>query len=75
MEIYEDIDSTFQLGDVNKDDKVSIEDAIEILKKITGKITFTDEQMALADTNKDNKVSIEDAIQILKKLTGKIKEL
>ena len=72
--IYEDIDSTFQLGDVNKDDKVSIEDAIEILKKITGKKKFTETEEKAADTNKDGKVSIEDAIQILKKITGKIKE-
>ena len=66
--------SGFILGDVNNDKKISLEDAIEILKKITGKKKFTETEEKAADTNKDGKVSIEDAIQILKKITGKIKE-
>lgn len=68
-------DMVFPLGDVNKDFKVNIQDAIMILKHITGKIKFNNDEMKIADTTRDGRVNIQDAVQILKLITGKIKSL
>ena len=53
-------------GDVTGDRKVNAQDALEILKSIVGKITFTEEQTALADTYGDGKLDAKDALYVLR---------
>ncbi|MBR1883802.1 MAG: dockerin type I repeat-containing protein [Clostridia bacterium] len=72
-EDYKYPDGSYVLGDVNSDGKVDVNDAILILKKITGKTTLTASQIGAADVTKDTKVDVQDAILILKYIVGKIK--
>ena len=64
-------DVTKTLGDVNGDGVVSISDAIEIFKHLSGKTTLEGEKFRQADLNKDGNISISDAIIIFRFLAGK----
>lgn len=65
--VKEDLD---ELGDVNGDGKISIDDVTDIQKYIANTMDFTEEQMALADVDKDGKVAIDDVTLIQKHLAG-----
>lgn len=56
----------YEIGDVNRDGVLSIDDATEIQKLIASLTEFDDEQMLLADINGDGSVSIADATEIQK---------
>ena len=59
-------------GDVDGDGAVSASDALEVLKSVVGKVTFTDDQKLAADVTGDGKADAADALDILKKVVGKI---
>ncbi|HBM97898.1 MAG TPA: hypothetical protein DD413_00590 [Ruminococcus sp.] len=65
--VKEDLD---ELGDVDGDGKVSIDDVTDIQKYIANTMDFTEEQMALADVDKNGTVSIDDVTLIQKHLAG-----
>ncbi|MBR1884736.1 MAG: hypothetical protein IJ809_07460 [Clostridia bacterium] len=65
--------ATSQLGDVDGNNKIDVNDAIMILKHITGKTKLIAAQFTAADVTKDSKVDVQDAITILKYIVGKIK--
>lgn len=56
----------YEIGDVNRDGVLSVDDATEIQKLIASLTEFDDEQMLLADINGDGSVSIADATEIQK---------
>ena len=58
----------FELGDVNKDNKLNIKDVTAIQKYIAKLITFDEVQVLLADFNGDKKVNIRDVTTIQKKI-------
>ena len=60
----------YQLGDVDRDTRLSIKDATEIQKQLAHLVTFDAEQTALADFNKDGSVSIKDSTAIQMRLAG-----
>lgn len=62
-------------GDVSGDGKVSLSDAILIMKHLVGLVTFTDQQIDSGDVTGDNRLSLIDAVTIQKHLVGLIKEL
>ncbi|MBR1883803.1 MAG: leucine-rich repeat protein [Clostridia bacterium] len=62
-----------KLGDINGDKKIDVNDAIIVLKHITGKEKLTGNDFTRADVTKDSKVDVQDAITILKYIVGKIK--
>ncbi|MBR1883801.1 MAG: dockerin type I repeat-containing protein [Clostridia bacterium] len=62
-----------KLGDINGDSKIDVNDAIMILKQITGKVKLSDSEFKRADVTKDAKVDVQDAILVLKYIVGKIK--
>ena len=64
---------SLKLGDINKDKKIDVNDAIIVLKHITGKEKLTGNDFTRADVTKDSKVDVQDAITILKYIVGKIK--
>lgn len=64
--------SDYQIGDVNKDGKINIKDAVYIQKKIVNRENFTAEELTLADTNKDGYVTVADATLIQKYATKMI---
>lgn len=73
---YTEISKTsFIIGDVNGDGKISILDATEIQKYLAELSTLNDEQLAVADTNGDGKISILDATEIQKYLAELIPSL
>lgn len=59
-----------QIGDVDGDGKISIDDVTDIQKYIANTMDFTEEQMALADVDKNGTVSIDDVTLIQKHLAG-----
>ncbi|MBR6548317.1 MAG: dockerin type I repeat-containing protein [Clostridia bacterium] len=59
-------------GDVDGDEKITATDALEVLKSVVGKTTFTDDQKVAADVTGDGKADAADALDILKKVVGKI---
>ncbi len=61
-----------RIGDVNNDSKADAGDALEVLKSVVGKVSFTQEQAVLADVNGDDKVDAGDALDILKFVVGKL---
>ena len=63
-------DTEFELGDVNRDDKLNIRDATLIQKYLAKLSDLDDEQIALADYQTDGKVNIKDATKIQKKLAN-----
>ena len=54
----------YQLGDVNRDGKVTISDVTAIQRHLAEIEPLTDEQLALADTDGDGEVTIDDATLI-----------
>ncbi|MGN1297293.1 MAG: dockerin type I domain-containing protein [Clostridia bacterium] len=50
-----------ELGDINDDGSITVEDVLLIQKYLVELITFTDDQKLRADTNKDGIVDINDA--------------
>lgn len=62
----------FDLGDVNKDGKLSIKDATTIQKYLANLFEFDEDAVKLADFTQDGKVNIKDATSIQKKLAGLI---
>lgn len=61
----------FDLGDVNKDKNIKIDDALLTLQQVVGKIKLGKEQISLADANLDGYVNIIDALLILQASVGK----
>ncbi|MBR6548102.1 MAG: hypothetical protein IKT68_01025 [Clostridia bacterium] len=58
-------------GDVDMDGKITAADALDVLKNVVGKVSFTDQQKDLADTDRNAKVDAADALEILKHVVGK----
>ncbi len=58
-------------GDVNNDGKSDAADALEVLKSVVGKVTFTDQQLKLGDVDGNGKSDASDALMILQKVVGK----
>ncbi len=61
----------FDLGDVNKDKNIKIDDALLTLQQVVGKIKLGKEQISLADANLDGYVNVIDALLILQASVGK----
>ena len=61
---------TYPAGDVNKDGKVTADDARLILRAAAGMILFDDELKRLADVNGDGKITPEDARAVLRQSAG-----
>ncbi len=59
-------------GDVNRDGRVTAEDALLTLQAATGKITLSAEQQRLADVDGKAGVTASDALLVLQAATGKI---
>lgn len=60
----------YQIGDVNLDKRLSVNDATAIQKHLAGIRSLSDEGYALADVNGDGRVSILDATKIQRILCG-----
>ncbi len=60
----------YQLGDVDMDGRVSVTDAVMIMRHAMGLITLTEQQLALADVNADGSVGIVDATLALRIAMG-----
>ncbi len=60
----------YLLGDVNRDKKLTEEDAQLINNYINSSIKFDDEQKEIADVTKDGKVNNYDSLQISRYITG-----
>lgn len=54
-------------GDVNKDSKVTLYDALQILKQAILKGNLSDEELYIMDYNDDGKVTLYDALKFLQK--------
>ncbi|MGN0477698.1 MAG: starch-binding protein, partial [Ruminococcus sp.] len=65
---------TYELGDVNMDGFINIQDATVVQRYISRFITLTDKQLELADVDDDNRVCIIDATKIQKYVTKFISE-
>lgn len=59
-----------QIGDVDGDGKISIDDVTDIQKHLANMVEFTKEQVSLADVDKNGTVSIDDVTLIQKHLAG-----
>lgn len=57
----------FEVGDVNRDQKVSFEDAMQLLKMLVGRVDLDEEQTFNANLKDDNRVDILDFIQLVRK--------
>lgn len=62
-------------GDVDGSGKVDIADLRMVLRKVCGKIQFTEAQVSIADVETDGKVDIADLRKILRFVCGKIETL
>lgn len=62
------LDSTVMMGDVNEDEKINSDDAVEILKNFAGLPSNVNE--AAADVNGDDKINSDDAVEVLKYFAG-----
>ena len=58
------------MGDVNRDGKLTQEDADDIMKYYTGKISFDDEQKILGDVDGDEKINARDAKLVLQQIVA-----
>lgn len=58
-------------GDVDSDHKVTATDALQILRCVVGKQTFTDDQKIKADVDMDGEVTANDALEVLKIVVNK----
>lgn len=60
------------LGDITRDDAITVSDARRALQYIVGKITLDDDQLMIGDVNADGRISTADARLILRRAVGKI---
>lgn len=60
----------YTLGDANEDGKVTVNDAVKILKYIVGNDSLTEAGKLAADANEDGKITVNDAVAILKYIVG-----
>ncbi len=63
VSLYRSADK-YELGDVDRDSKITVADATEIQRALALYVELDDEQQLLADTNNDGCVSITDATNI-----------
>lgn len=56
----------YEIGDVNLDGNITIDDATEIQKYLANLIDFTDEQKMLADVNENGSILVDDATFVQK---------
>ena len=59
-------ENTLKFGNVNTDTAVDAKDALELLKRAVGKVTFTANQAFYGDVNADTKIDAKDALDVLK---------
>ena len=59
-----DVQNTYQIGDVNFDGEISIDDVTQIQLYLAELSDFSDEQRDIADVNGDGYITIEDATQM-----------
>ena len=59
------VNNSLLKGDVNKDKKINLYDALQILKQAILGGTLTDEQLYIMDYNDDGKVNLYDALKFL----------
>ena len=64
-------DTGYQLGDVNLDGIVNVEDANLILDYTIGNVTFSDLQKKLADIDSDSGIDSTDGVYLLQLINGK----
>lgn len=64
----------YNYGDVNFDSKINSSDALSVLRRSSGVISFDRYTDVLADVNADKKVNSSDALYILQYTTGSIKK-
>jgi len=60
------------LGDVNGDGRITILDALMLLRAINNKVVLDAEQFACADLNADGKLTSAEALVILKYANGEL---
>lgn len=60
------VNNSLVKGDVNKDGKINLYDALQILKKAIIEGDLTEEERYIMDYNDDNEVNLYDALQFLK---------
>lgn len=65
-----DIIEKINIGDVNLDGKISVDDATDIQKYLASMITFSSTQESVADADGDGKIGISDVTEIQKYLAG-----
>ena len=70
LEILNGTYKRYEMGDVNRDGKLTQEDADDIMKYFTGKITFDDEQKILGDVNGDERINARDAKLVLQQIVA-----
>lgn len=68
------ISSNKNLGDINNDGIISVEDTTEIQKYIANMISLDDETMLRADVNEDGEVDVNDTTLIQEYCAGIISE-
>lgn len=64
------VDIGMSLGDTTCDYKLTVEDAVIILRYLAGSYQMSEMQAALADINQDDKITVDDAVQILRTLVA-----
>ena len=69
------VDGSSMKGDVDGSGKVDISDLRLVLRKVCGKIQFTEAQVSVADVEADGKVDIQDLRKILRFVCGKVESL
>lgn len=60
----------YDLGDVNGDGTIDIEDAVAVIQHINGITPLTDEQEERADVSKDKNIDIDDAVTLISFVNG-----
>ena len=70
LEILNGTYKRYEMGDVNRDGKLTQEDADDIMKYYTGKISFDDEQKILGDVDGDEKINARDAKLVLQQIVA-----
>ena len=63
------------MGDVNGDGRVTVLDALRVLRAINGKVILTKEEFFRADLDGDGKLSAAEALRILKYANGEVGSL
>ena len=70
LEILNGTYKRYEMGDVTRDGKLTQEDADDIMKYFTGKISFDDEQKILGDVDGDGKINARDAKLVLQQIVA-----